>query len=115
MEMKDNSKEGLSSFDENKNQTMETKEICHVVASFKSYTCCLQWLSLLSRHTETKQRSLREKKKSSKLQTVGWFLLIPTHPAVKKKKKKLFLMLVYSSGGNKDRLLSLRIKTWFNL
>lgn len=63
MEMKDNSKEGLSSFDENKNQTMETKEICNVVASFKSYTCCLQWLSLLSRHTETKQRSLREKKK----------------------------------------------------
>lgn len=74
---------GLFSFDENKNQTMETKEICHVVASFKSHTCCLQWLSLLSRHTETKQRSLREKKKSSKLQTVGWFLLIPTHPAVK--------------------------------
>lgn len=83
---------------------LETKEICHVVASFKSHTCCLQWLSLLSRHTETKQRSLREKK-SSKLQTDGWFLLIPTHPAVKKQ----FLMLVYGNGRNKDRLLSLLI------
>lgn len=88
MEMKDNSKEGLSSFDENKNQTMETKEICHVVASFKSYTCCLQWLSLLSRHTETKQRSLREKKKKFKTSN-SWLVSAHTDtPSCKKKTKK---------------------------
>lgn len=98
--MKDNSKEGLSSFDENKNQAMETKEIGYVVASFKSHTCCLQSLSL-SHRMETKQRSLREKK--SELQTVGWFLVMPTHPA---EKITLFLMLVYSSDRGKDHVIT---------
>lgn len=77
------------------------------MASFKSHTCCLQWLSLHSRRTETKQRCL--KKVQNFKQSAGFCSCRHT-----RLKKTLFLMPICSAVTSKNRL-SLNPKALFNL